>query len=332
MTCTLVLIGTFGIAEGVRRGVFDFLILREQPLLQASELVRSNPATMKIGHTTLQVQEAVYDGQMIRFVMSVQNDSIHRKVSEEECYGGGDFDSALAADYVTVLHGFDWFTIDGTRYSITGGSGGENAVSENDGEVLCYFELLLGATDDEGTEPAPTKDFTLGIPVCAEAPIGEYQAPASVEPRLLMIPVRVTADHLLHDLTPDAPTSFAIEEESYTVTVTDAKLSPLRSAITLRIDVPDSVSEEDARRAVKPWYDAALVDAEGHDIADSRTSFYGIPAGETDATRHLVIGIEAKPLETVPEKLFVSPLIINIDGALQAEMTHAIELKKEENR
>lgn len=320
----LMLFGVLGVAEGIQRGVFDFLISQNQPLPQAADLVQNDLCALALGTTTLQVREAVYDGQKVRLVLSIQNKQIRRMAYEAECYGAGEFGAALLSDGVTALNGFDWFTIDGTRYDMTGGSGGENAVGEKEGEILCYFELVLGVSDDGNIIPAPQNDFVLGIPVGS-------QADEPAETFLLHIPIQMMEPELLHDLTPALPVSIPLGTSSYTVTVTEAKFSPISSAFKLRIDVPDSVSAEEAAQVLRTWYDAALVDEQGRAAAASRLFSYGIPAGETNAARHLALHIESAPLETLPEKLFIAPFVRTENGNTQADMTLAVPLKSMNN-
>ncbi len=316
----LLILGALGIAEGVRLGVFDFLIGRDKVLPQATELTQSDLAEMTVGNTTLRVTEAVYDGQAVRFVMSVQNDTVSRPLTEEEAYGDGAFGEALAADGVTALYSFDWFTLDGEVFGMTGGSGGQNAVGTDDGEALIYFELLL--TESEGKRiAAPTQDFTLGVPVKAADTLEEQQ---------MLIPVRYVAANLLRDVTPTAPATFGEGDDSYTVTVIEAKLSPICNTVELRVDVPDTMNAETALACIRPWYSIGLVNEQGQVLGDRATSYYGLPAGETDETRHFVIRIEVTPLESYPDRMFVAPTgDYGADGVQETDMSLAIELNTE---
>jgi hypothetical protein len=315
LAAVLLILGAIGIAEGVRLGVFDFLIKGDKVLPQATELTQSDPAEMTLGHTTLRVTEAVYDGQAIRFVMSVRNDTIDRPLTEDEAFGDGDFGEAVAADGVTALYSFDWFTLDGERFGMTGGSGGENVAGTDDGEALIYFELLL--TESEGrTIVAPTEDFTLGIPV---------KTADDWEDQQMLIPIRYAAADLLRDVTPTAPAAFGEGDNACTVTVTEAKLSPVRNTVELRVDVPDTVSEDAAAANVGPWYTVALVDEQGQALGDDVSSYYGLPAGETDEARHFYIHIEFSPLESYPDRVFVAP-VETTDGVQETDMDLAVEL------
>lgn len=312
----LLLAGAFGVAEGVRRGVFDFLWQRDTALPQATELVQQDIAERTVGHTTVRATEAVYDGATVRFVLSITNDTVHHIVTEDELhgdiYGDGDMGRALAEDGVTALGSFDWFTIDGTEYSMTGDSSQQNVASESEGEVLVYFELLL--SHSEGKPVAvPDGDFTLGIPV--------FGGQADSQ---LHIPIRRLSQNLLRDITPVAPTTFGTGDGAYTVTVTQARLSPIRNAVELRVDVPDTASDDAAWEAIGAWYDIALVDEQGAEIGASERNYWGMPVGETDELRHFIIRIDVAPQESYPDRLFVAPL--GDDGA---DMRHAIELNME---
>ncbi len=317
----LLLIGVLGIAEGVRLGVFDFLLGQEDTLPQATQLVQSELAHMHVGHTDLRVTEAVYDGTAVRFLMSVTNDTIHRPLADNELDGDGEMGAALAADGVTALASFDWFTIDGVEYVMTGGSRGENVAGENDGEALVYFELLL--SQDEGEPiPAPTTDFMLGVPVR----IGD-----SLETQQLFIPVKLVAADLLRDLAPAAPAAFVVGDSRYTVTVTEAKLSPIRNAVELRVDVPDAVEEDAAQDCLNQWHTIALVDETGMELGNGTVIYDGLPLGETDDLRHFMIRMEFAPLESYPNRLFVAPMGYEGEsGTWGANMDLAIELNMSE--
>lgn len=307
----LLLAGAFGVAEGLRRGVFDFLISHEDVLPQATELVQQELGELRVGHTDLRVTEAVYDGQAVRLVMSVTNDTLNRPLTDAEVYGDGEMGEALASDGVTALYSFDWFTIDGTQYGMTAGSGGENVAGENNGEALIYFELLLSQDQEEPID-APMSDFTLGLPVRTAATESEQQ---------LFIPIKVVAANLFKDITPSAPTTLGAGENAYTVTVTRAWLSPIRSAVELRVDVPDTMDDEAAQSVISPWHTAALVDENGVEIGRSISRFHGTPTGETDELRHWMIRIEIAPQESYPHRLYVAPVEQDI-----ADMRYAVEL------
>lgn len=319
LACVLTLLAMFGVAEGVRRGVFDFLWQRSDALPQATELVQTVPAEMTVGHTTLRINDAVYDGAAVRFVMSVSNDTVDRPLTDGEPYGDGEFGKAIAKDGVTAPYGFDWFTLDGTEYSMTGGSGGENAAGESNGEALIYFELVL--TESEGEQiAAPTRDFVLGVPV---------KAGKNHEEKQMLIPVKYVAANLLEDITPDEPVTCHTENGAYTITVTSAKLSPIRNRVTLRVDVSDAMSEEAAWEVISPWYDIALVDEHGEEIGTPELESYGLPMNETDDARHFCISITVAPRETYPDNLFVAPVgFYGAEGAWCADMTLAIALNK----
>lgn len=320
LMAALLLAGAFGIAEGIRLGVFDFLLGRSDALPRATELVQQDVAEMRVGHTTLRATEAVYDGAALRFVLSVSNDTIDRPITEEEANGGdGEFTAALRADGVTALYSFDWFTIDGVRHSITGGSHGETTAGAENGEALVYFELLL--TESAG-EPvtAPAGDFTLGVPV---------RTADTQEAQQLFIPVKRVAENLFRGVSPASPTIFGEGEAAYTVTVTHARLSPIRSAVELRVDVPDAMDEDAAWECIRPWYAIALVDETGAEVGQASTSAHGLPTDETDEARHFMIRIEVTPVETYPDALFVAPMDYDENGDWRADMSRAMQFKME---
>lgn len=309
LAAALLLISAFGVAEGLRRGVFDFLIGGRSVRPDASALIQQDLPEKRVGRTILRVNEVVYDGAAIRFVLSVRNEAIKRPLTENEPYGFGEMGEALAADGVTALCGFDRFAIDGVWHSMTSGSGGENAAGEEDGEALVFFELQL--TESEGQKiPAPTADFTLTLPICAAEPWS--------------IPIRYIASNLLRDVTPKSPSTLYANGSAYTVTVTQARLSPIKNVVELRLDVPDTVDRETALACLAPWYTIALVDENGVEIGKSSLNTWGLPVGETDDTHHLFLRIEATPVDSWPSGLFVAPL--GAGTASAADMRLAIAL------
>ena len=106
--------------------------------------------------------------------------------------------------------------------------------------------------------------------------------------------------------------------------MTDAKLSPIRNAIELRVDVPDTMDENAAWECISPWYAIALVDESGAEVGQATTSYYGLPTDETDDARHFMIRIEITPVASYSDTLYVAP-----NGEAQADMSHAIKLNME---
>ncbi len=304
----LALAGVLGVAEGARLGVFDFLLGREDVLPQADELVRKDAAAMRIGQTELAATETVFDGAALRITLSVRRPDIGRPLTAEDLDADGDFARALADDGVTALGGFDWFTVDGIKYGMTAGSGGETVTGKQDGEAAVYFELRFADT------PLPDKDFTVGLP------LGGNGA------ELLNIPIVRASTAAVRDATPAEP--FAVG--GGTLTVLKAALSPIRTYVTIRLDFPESVGEEAAQPYLDAWRSYCLADAQGNAACELDEPYGdGLPAGETDDARHLWVQAEGAPVKDAPETLYLAPIAYDEQGGLCADMSLAVPLAEE---
>lgn len=319
----LLLAGMLGVAEGVRRGVFDFLIGREDVLPQATELTKTDTATLLVGDTMLRVTDSVFDGATLRFVMSVQCQTMDRPITEEEMWDpDSEFGRQLQKDGVIAMNSFDWFTVDGVEYTMTSGSGGENAPGMEDGEALIYFELKLTST--EGVE-VPEGDFTVGLPVIRYQIHGFVEGVPRMESRMFL-PVKPLPMDSIRDVAPEGPQPMG----QGTATIIEARLSPIKVYTTLRIDIPPSVPEQEARAYIDAWGEYALVDKDGNEVCPAGGSVWGwgVPYGETDASRHLWIQSEFPPAENYPEEIYLAPVGFYAEGGeWGADMDMAVKLK-----
>lgn len=308
----LLLAGALGVAEGVRRGVFDFIPYGEDALPEVTELIRQNIASMHVGQTELTVTEAIFDGSTLRFVMSVRCPAIERPLSRAELWeADGEFSNKLSQDGVTAMGGFDWFLLNGCELTMTSGSGGEYAPGEENGEALICFELNLSEV------VIPEKDLTISLPVGRDMHAGEE--------RILMdIPVERVPLESIRDLTP--MTTFPMRGGE--LTVLSAKLSPIRVYLSIRLDFSDEVPEDDVYHSIAAWQSFALVDADGREVCPrTSTEGSGLPVGETDSERHLWASCQATPAESYPERLFLAPVgFYAPDGEWGADMSMAVEL------
>ena len=315
LAAALVLAGALGVADGIHRGVFDFLFSGEDALPEAEELIRRDVAAMRIGGTELAVSEAVFDGATLRFVMSVRRPEIGWPVEREELWEKkGEFWNGLMQDGVTVMDGFDWFLLNGREQTMTGGSGGAHAPGTENGEALIYFELNLSETE------ISAGDIVVSLPVAKEADAQDR--------RILMdIPVRRVPLDCIRNLMPADAYPMGMGE----LTVLSARLSPIMVYLSLRLDFPDEVPEDDAYRYISAWQSFALVDAEGREVCSWTDAMgSGIPTGETDTARHLWVSCRAAPVERCPERLFLAPVgYYAPEGEWGADMSMAVELTKE---
>ena len=318
----LLLAGVLGIAEGVRRGVFDFLLGREGVLPEAADLALNDTATMQVGDTEIRITESVFDGATLRFVMSIVCKDMDRPVEEEELWDmESEFGQYLQKDGVIALGSFDWFTVDGVEYSMTSGSGGENVAGSGNGEALIYFELKLTST--EGIE-VPEGDFTVGLPVLSYA-IKNLRDGVSREEAQMLLPVKRLPMESIRDIAPKEPQPMG----SGTVTVLEARLSPIKVYITLRVDFPEDTDLAESIPAITQWGEFTLVDAQGQEICPPGGYVWGwgVPADETDEQRHLWMQGEFYPAESYPDEIYLAPIgPYGEDGAWSGDMNLAVRL------
>ena len=309
LAACLLLAGTLGVAEGARRGVFDFIWGAKDVLPEAAKLVRENPAGVTLGDTEIAVTESAYDGATLRLVISVQNAQIGDRLTRADLEEGA-FVNALSEDNVSVLHSFDWFTLNGEEYGMTGGSGGETVPGERDGEALVYFELNLTEVD------LPDGDIEIGLPVGRDA---------QGEQVMLTVPAQASELASVRDVTPQE--HFALG--AGTLTVVSARLSPMGAYATVRLDFPQGAQSE-AADAILAWQDYTFVNAQGSAVCPyTAMESWGLPQGETDAALHFEASIRCKPAENYPDELFLAPVgTYGEGGARGADMAQAVPLAR----
>ena len=303
LAACLLLAGTLGVAEGARRGVFDFIWGAQDVLPEAAKLARTDTASLTLGGTELTVTESAYDGATLRLVLSVRCPEIDEKLTYAQIEDGQSaFGKALSRDNVSVLSSFDWFTLNGEDWGMTGGSGGETVPGEENGEALVYFELNLLEVD------VPEGDIEIGLPVGRDAQ-GEWV--------MLVIPAQAPALKSVRDVTPER--AFAIGEG--TLTVVSARLSPMGAYATVRLDFPEGAQEE-AAEAILAWQGFTFVDTQGNEACPyTALESWGLPQGESDAALHFEASIRCKPAQAYPDALYLAPV-----GVSGAEMSAAVPL------
>ena len=289
LVAVLLCAGTFGVAEGMRRGVFSFLWGEHDVLPEAAKLVHQDVASVTLGGTEIAVTESAYDGATLRLVMSVRVPEIERALQRAELDDeGSEFLKALARDGVSAQYSFDYFTLNGEEYGMTGGSGGDNAVGEANGEMLIYFELDLLGVD------VPQGDITVGLPV-------GYRDGETV---MLAVPAKASDLESVRDATPEFPT---VElEGGGTLTVVSARLSPIAAYATIRLDFPEG-AEDAAGVAFARWQNFTFADSNGEPVClYTELTAWGLPQGEDDPALHFEASIRCKAAETYPNDLFLA--------------------------
>lgn len=318
----LVLAGALGIAEGVRRGVFDFLFAPQAVLPEAADLARTDTAVLRAGETEIRITESVFDGTTLRFVMSVRCLNVDQPLTEEDLWDPeGAYLRQLEQDGVTALGSFDWFTVEGQRHTMTSGSGGTIAVGEEAGEALCYFELKV-LSEDAPQILLPEGDFTVGVPVLRYAMRGDTEGLSPEEAQIQMPVTRVPLDSI-RDMTPVTELPMG----KGTLTVLEARMSPIRMYTTLRVDFDDEVAAEDAKPYIEAWADYVPVDENGGILGSGSVWGWGLPMGEEDAQRHLWMQGEFEPIEGNPQKVYLAPVgWYGENGDWGVDMEKAVEL------
>lgn len=295
LAACLLLAGTLGVAEGARRGVFDFIWGERDVLPEATKLAHAGGASLTLGGTELTVTESACDGATLRLVLSVRCAEIGERLTHAQLEDGESaFNRALARDHVSAMYSFDWFTLNGEEIGMTGGSGGETVPGEQSGEALMYFELNLTEID------VPEGDIEIGLPVGSNAQ-GERVM-------LTVLAQEPTLDSV-RDVTPRE--TFAIGEG--TLTVVSARLSPMGAYATVRVDFPEGAGAE-AADAILAWQRFTFVDAQGNEACPyTALESWGLPLGEEDAALHFEASIRCKPAESYPDALYLAP--VGADGA-----------------
>lgn len=221
------LAAALGVAAGAHFDVFDFMagwFGQTGMLPQAHELVETPAAALDLPHATLRLQEALYDGSVLRVVYSVTPKH------------GFALSQAIEADSI-CLDGCDSFAINGEEIVMTGGSTATYTVTDE--TAFCYLQIELASAGI-----APTAGFTVGLPLA-----GEQNAKQA-----LTFPVSTTYA---------AQTPTCLETETTTVTLKDASLSPVRAYVQLRIERNASATAQDFATALGDWEDAVLATQNG---------------------------------------------------------------------
>lgn len=235
LACALLalMMATSALAVGLRFGVFDFMTIlfgQADVLPQAEQLVVSDLATATLEHTTLRVEEAVYDGGNLRVVYSVTpNDE------------GLTMEEAAAADGVK-LEGCDWFLIDGQEQVMTNGSSFASTLSPEGDRMLCYLDIALASSNI-----MRKRDFRVSLPL-----IGGGKTEKCIE---FMVPGYDVAEGTERTQT-----------DAVCVTLLGASVSPVRCYVHLRMEKLEGVSAERYGAALRDWEDAYLVDGQGEKL------------------------------------------------------------------
>jgi len=292
------LLAAAAIAAGAHFGVFDFMAKMfgtSGVLPGAEELVQQNLGRMELAHTTLNVDEAVYDGGALHVVYSVtQNDADAPLTDQEAEDPQSTFNLAIAADQVHTE--CDWFYLNGTEYCMTNCSTCDTMIGENDGELLCYLDIQLASADI-----VPDGDFTVQLPVAGGH--GVYQT--------LDFTVKAAEEN-------QQPVVLYCDNAA--VTLKSAFLSPVRTYVTIHLEMNADVTLHEADETFCDWAEAELVDAQGNELAGLTEL---IPQNLVDG-KSVDYSYTFLPVDA--EEAYLAPTWINEQGEWAVDMTRAIPL------
>ena len=300
---TAILIALFaaavGVAAGMRFGVFDFMARtfgRSGVLPEAREMVQTNLASLDLPHTELRVREAVYDGGSRRVVYSIRQKDAAAPLAEADLYDeGSGFHQALATDGVHMQ--CDWFYIDGTEYVMTNGTTVDVICGGEKGELLCYMDIQLSP---EGI--VPQDDFVVGLPLVS---VGGAR-------RTLDFAVRASA--------PAAGRPF-VGGCASVVTVEAAAVTPVRTKISIHIEMDADASMRQYDEVCGDWSDAALVDAHGRELA----ALEELLSANVEEGRSIDYSYTFLPTDAA--EVYLAPMVTDKDDNWLADMSRALKVK-----
>lgn len=287
------------VATGARLGVFDFMARMfgaSGVLPGAQELVQQNLGSLRLTHTDISVEEAVYDGGTLHVVYAVtlaEADVSPAGTDAQDTYGA--LERAMTADQVRTV--CDSFFLNGVEYGMTGGSACDTAAGENDGELLCYLNIRLASAGI-----VPQGDFTVRLPVAGSADAGQTLDFTVKAAQTSRQPVVLHGGH-------------------ETVTLLSAFASPVRTYVSVRVDMNANATAQETDEIFCDWAEAELVDAQGNalgnllellprNVADGGSMEYSYTFAPVDAA-----------------ELYLAPTFINEQGAWAVDMTRALPLQ-----
>ena len=297
----VVVLAAGAIAAGIQFGVFDFMrnIFGASDVLpEAKQLVQTDLGMLELAHTTLRVQEAVYDGGTLHVVYSItQNGATAPLIAEDLHDAHSAFQKALAADQAHTE--CDWFFINGVEYGMTNASMGETAIGGNNGELLCYLNIQLASAGI-----LPEGDFTVRLPVAGSN--GQYQTLDFTVRADAQDPSRVLPGYV---------------GGGATVTVQSAFLSPVRAYVSLHLEMEQGATPEQVSEAFADWGDAFLVDRYGNKLSKrAEVLEHNVVSGQS-------VDFSYTFLPTDADEVYIAPTFINAQGEWAVDMNRALRLK-----
>lgn len=305
-------------------GIFNFfadMIGEETALVQkdAYSLVRSDIASHDFEHVTVSVREAVYDGEMLRVVLSIRDRAATTPFAcTMDDIMNGTFHFPAAEQDGINWSIMDWLYIDG-RSVCPEGEAGARAGAEN-GEILQYIQTYIDRSTLGDT-------FTVGFPLLKPGtPDGRYEKDASGE---LIDPTPKDLTFTLSATDLKGVTALPLPKTqdcgAYTATVVKALISPIRVYLNVRFDVKSgaAVTREEIERA---WFGAVVTDAAGHPLLSEADSSIGVPYGDSENYGTTTLFGKYMTAESYPDEIYLAP--VNEKG--EPDMRLAIRLSTKE--
>ncbi len=315
LSALLLLATAIGVAEALNLGVIDFLRniygpRKVQPLPEANELVQRDLCNETYNGTIVKISEAMYDGGTLRVVYSLTRPEFPNVLTEDDVYDyEGAFHQALWDSGVTVTGGCDFFTIDGVEYTMTGGTSEMTSPGTHPGEVLHFLDIQL-----QGTGIAPTGKFEVGL----KAYKGETN-----QDQLLRFTMDASNLKGVRMLKAEGPAA----QNGATVTVEEARLTPVYVYMRYRVDADAGLSIPEADDRMFDWMSAYPVDKDGNLLVE-RGEWGPVETPDRQRLQHnAVFVVEYNPIANPPQTLYFAPVTFDGEGNAIADMAKAIELK-----
>ena len=306
------------LAIGQSIGVFNFFsgsmteeYLAVQP--QAYELVRHDVASYDFEHVTVTIKEAVYDGEMLRTVISIRDRAATAPIKANDEYGYMDDYVFEAADKDNIRWQImDWLYIDGESVCPEGEAG--VVCGEENGEVLQYIQTYIDRSTLGDT-------FTVGFPLVkpdtADGRMPVDENGRKIDPTPKELTFTLSASNLTGVTYLDLPESK--DYGDYTATITKAIISPIRVYLNVDFQMKDGAPADIADTIEQRWFSAQVVDKDGKELLVSADTGFGGPYG--DRTGCVLYG-KFLTAESYPDTIYLAP--VDENGVI---MDMAIELK-----
>lgn len=300
LAAVLVMLAATGAAAGAHFGVLDFLSERfgQNALPEARELVQTPEASLALANTSVSLEEAVYDYGRLRLVYSVKPNADIPVTETALMDEKSALYQAIERDGVSLTGG-DWLRIDGEEIVMPGDSFADYAVDEEQGVVLCYVDIELGAW-----ALAPQESFAVSLPVTLPAS-GSQTLDFTVTAKAISEP------------------AMQLDAGAVRATVESFTPSPISTYVRLTLERAAGASDYDYENALADWQDAKLTDGKGHVLAEARD----VMTVEETEGQSVTLRFAFPPVEA--SEIWFTPTAVTQDG-VAPDMARAMGIKKGE--